>query len=48
VRKFLEFAEKGMTEWEAKREVSKLTGHERGDVTEIYLSSLRMKEADEK
>jgi hypothetical protein len=38
----------GILEWEAKREVSRLTGHERGDVTEIYLSSLRVKEADEK
>jgi hypothetical protein len=47
VRKFLEFADKGMTEWEAKREVSKLTGHERGDVTEIYLSSLRKNGGDD-
>jgi integrase len=48
VRKFLEFADKGMTEWEAKREVSKLTGHERGDVTEIYLSSLKKNGGDDK
>jgi hypothetical protein len=40
VRKFLEFADKGVAEWEAKQAVSKLLGHERGDVTEIYLSSL--------
>ena len=30
----------GMQEWEARQKVSKLMGHERGDVTRIYLSSL--------
>jgi integrase len=35
-----DFLDKGMMEWEAKRELSKLLGHERVDVTQIYLSSL--------
>jgi len=41
VNKFNEFINSGYTEWQAKKAVSKLLGHERGDVTEIYLSSLK-------
>jgi integrase len=40
VDKCSELLAKGMMEWEAKQKVSKLLGHERGDVTQIYLSSL--------
>jgi integrase len=40
-RKFNELIDSGCTERQAKEAVSKLLGHERGDVTEIYLSSLR-------
>jgi integrase len=42
-----EFLDKGMMEWEAKRELTKLLGHERIDVTQIYLTALRIKEADD-
>jgi len=41
VHKFSELIGNGYSESQAKREVSKLLGHEREDVTEIYLSSLR-------
>ena len=41
VRRFSELIGNGYTESQAKREVSRLLGHEREDVTEIYLSSLR-------
>jgi integrase len=39
-RTYNELINTRMLEWEAKREVSKLLGHEREDVTRIYLSSL--------
>jgi integrase len=42
-----EYLDNGMMEWEAKRELTKLLGHERIDVTEIYLTALRKKEADD-
>jgi len=38
---YSELIGKGMQEWEARQKVSKLMGHERGDVTRIYLSTLR-------
>ena len=37
-RKYSELIDSGYTEWQAKSAVSKLLGHERGDVTSIYLS----------
>lgn len=37
--KYIELIDKGYLPWKAKREISKLLGHERQDVTEIYLSS---------
>jgi len=40
-RKFNELIDTGYSEWQAKKVVSRLLGHERGDVTEIYLSSLK-------
>jgi integrase len=40
VARCIEFLDNGMMEWEAKQRLSKLLGHERVDVTNIYLSSL--------
>ena len=40
VNKFNELICSGYSEWQAKKEVSLLLGHERGDVTEIYLASV--------
>jgi len=37
-RSYSELIGKGMPEWQARQKVSKLLGHERGDVTRIYLS----------
>jgi len=37
-RTYSELIAGGMPEWEARQKVSKLMGHERGDVTRIYLS----------
>ncbi|MCL2639076.1 MAG: site-specific integrase, partial [Oscillospiraceae bacterium] len=36
--KYCELINAGLQEWEAERKVSKLLGHERADVTGIYLS----------
>jgi integrase len=41
VRKFADLVAEGSSESRAKREVSRLLGHEREDVTEVYLGSLR-------
>ena len=38
--KYSELINAGLQEWEARQKVSKLLGHERADVTGIYLSSL--------
>jgi integrase len=40
LNKYNELINTGILEWEAKQAVSKLLGHEREDVTRIYLSSL--------
>jgi site-specific recombinase XerD len=47
VEKCSEFLAQGMMEWEAKRELTKLLGHERIDVTQIYLTALRKAADDE-
>jgi integrase len=48
LNKYNELINTGILEWEAKLAVSKLLGHERSDVTNIYLSTLRKKGADDK
>jgi len=39
--------DEGKPEYEAKRQVSKLLGHRRSDVTNIYLASLRQKDGED-
>jgi len=46
--KYIELINKGYEDWQAEKAVSKLMGHERGDVTRIYLSSIKKNGGDDK
>lgn len=47
VEKYLAILESGLSEEAAHRKISQLLGHERADVTDIYLASIRKKKEEE-